>query len=284
MVEPRDPIRSTGRGSDVNTALMILVLSGPGQPPGNPPDTKAEAEEASAVAKKLVGELVIEIEQSGKKVRLEREAEPVLRWTNTLGSRWYGDVYVWTHKGRPEVVASVNSVFRMKRSTEAELVSLSTGQPLLYRNEKLAWEPTDPGVEMKPLSGAPKPGAAPAARLTQLRALAAQFSVVADYGTNKEQKEELRLLGTPISRYPGADQGAVDGALFAFTKGTDPDALLLIEVRQNKDGAEWQFAFARLNGNCTLRATQKDTQVWRVDRIPYQKTLDPKRTYSLLKQ
>src|SRR5689334_6583408 len=117
---------------------MILVLAGsPAQPPAKPAiDTKAEADEAIGFAKKLVDEFSVEIEKSGKKLKLERGPEPVLRWTNHIGRRFYGDVFVWTYKGRPEVVASVNNVFAAKRLLEAEIVSLSTDRPLLSRNGK----------------------------------------------------------------------------------------------------------------------------------------------------
>jgi hypothetical protein len=260
--------------------MVAVLLGAAGQPPKDAPapDTKAEAAEASDAAKKLVGEFVVEIEQSGKKVKLEREAEPVMRWTNHLGRRYYGDVYVWTHKGRPEVIASVNNVFTAKRTTEAEIVSLSPGQPSLS-HAKVAWEPNGPGVEMKPVPGAPKPAATAAARLVQMRALAVQFAVVADYGVDKEMKESLRLLGTPIFRYQSTEQGVEDGGLFAFTKGTDPDALLLIESRPKKDGAEWQYSFARLNGSCALRGSYKDDEVWKVERQSFKVNTDPKKPY-----
>src|SRR5262245_24708966 len=261
---------------------MVLALLGgaPGQQPATPPDTKAEAAEASDLAKKLVADYVVQIETSaGKKVKLKMESEPVLRWTNHLGRRFYGDVYVWTHEGRPEVVASVTTIFTARPSIYTEIQSLSTGRPVLSRDEKVVWEPSDPGVEFKLLPGAPKPGATGGARLIEMRALAAQFSVVADYGIDKEQKEDLRLLSTPIYRYQSAEQGVADGALFAFTKGTDPDAFLMIEARGKKDDVEWQFAFARFNGSCALRAALKDNGVWQVDRLPTKTIADPKHPY-----
>jgi hypothetical protein len=132
---------------------------------------------------------------------------------------------------------------------------------------------------LKPLPGAPKPSATAAARLIQMRTLATGFSVVADYGIDQEQKEDLRLLGTPVYRYQSADQGVVDGGLFAFTKGIDPDAFLMIEARGKKDDAEWQFAFARFNGSCRLRAVLKDNEVWQVDRLPSKTIADPKQPY-----
>jgi hypothetical protein len=71
----------------------------------------------------------------------------------------------------------------------------------------------------------------------------------------------------------------VDGGLFAFTKGTDPDAFLMIETRGKKDDAEWQFAFARFNGNCALRAVLKGNEVWQVDRLPGKTISGPKQPY-----
>jgi hypothetical protein len=272
------PSLHLAEGSAVN-ALALLLLLVPSQPKDPAPDTKAEAEEANALAKKLVGEFVVEFETAGKKVKLDREAEPAMRWTNHLGRRFYGDVFVWTYKGRPEVVASVNNVFGVKRGMEAEIVSVSTGRPLLTHNEKAKWNPDEAGAEFKPLPGAPKPGATPAARLLQMRNLAAQFAVGADYGIDKEMKEDLRLMAAPIFRYQSDAQDVVDGGLFAFTKGTDPDALLLIEARKVKDGVEWQYAFARLNGWCSLRGAHKDNEVWKVERQNYQANTNPKGSY-----
>src|SRR5262245_10085498 len=125
---------------------ILLLLGGPAQPPATPPDTKAEAEEARASAKKLAAEYVVTLDKSSDK-QLRMEPEAVLRWTYLSGRRFYGDVYVWTHEGRPEVVASVNNVFTARRETATELLSLSTGLPLLSHDEKVVWQPAEPGVE-----------------------------------------------------------------------------------------------------------------------------------------
>lgn len=267
----------------MNAQLAILVLLGGShcQPPATPPTTPpvdTKAEEAITGAKKLVGEFVIRLDPSSDK-KLRLEPEPVLRWTNSLERRFYGDVFVWTHEGRPEVLASVNNVFQPgRKARETELLSLSAGRPVLTHNEQVVWEPAEPYVELKPLPGAPKPGENAAARLLQMRALAAQFTVVADYGGKKEDKENLRLLATPIYRYQSPGRGVTDGALFAFTKGTDPEALLMIEARGKKD-VEWQFAFARLNGWCSFSAVLKEKEVWQADRLSGKTIGDPKQPY-----
>lgn len=258
----------------MNASLLFLALIGASaQPPAV--DTKAEAEEADAAAKKLSAEFNVRID----KVMLRMESEPVLRWTNHLGRRYYGNVYVWTCDGRPEVVATVTTIFTEKKTTYAEIQSLSTTQVVLERGPKVVWEPAVAGVSFKPLPGAPKPSAAAGTRLVQMKSLAGQFSVVADYGIDKEQKEELRLLATPVFRYESSNQDVSDGALFAFTKGTDPDAFLMIEARGKKDAVEWQFAFARFNGSCSLRAVHKENEVWKADRLPSKTINDPKQPY-----
>ena len=129
---------------------------------------------------------------------------------------------------------------------------------------------------MKPIPDAPKPGSTAVARLTQMRTLAAQYSVTGMYG---KMKEELRLLPAPIYRYASEKQGVTDGALFAFARGTDPDAFLMIEARKVGDGVEWQHAFVRFCGHCSLRALREDREVWQVDVLPTQVVTDPKQPY-----
>jgi hypothetical protein len=265
----------------VNTLLLSLFLiqAPPGQPPSDSQiDIRAEAKEASSTAKKWASEFVVRLEKGSEK-KLRMEPEPVLRWTNHLGRRFYGDVYIWTHEGRPEAVASVTTIFTAKQQTYTEIQSLSTGRPHLSWDDKAVWEPSEPGVEFKPLPGAPKPAATAAARLLQLRNLAGQFSVVADYGIGKVEKEELRLMAAPIFRYQSTAQGVTDGGLFAFCKGTDPDAFLLIEARGKKDEIEWQFAFARFNGSCVLRALHQEKEIWQAERLSAKTIDDPKQPY-----
>jgi hypothetical protein len=282
MRERSRAIRPPDEDSVVNTTLTVLLLlgHGPSQPPTPPaadkPDNKAEAEEARAVAKKLAGEYVFQLDKaSGTKLRLE--TEPVLRWLLQLDRRFYSDVYVWTHEGRPEVIASITNVYGPRRAMETEIHSLSTGLPLLSHGGKVLWEPERPGVELKPIPGAPKPGPNAVVRLTQMRAVAAQYSVVADYGNTK--KEDMRLLPAPVYRYASEKQGVTDGALFAFVRGTDPEAFLMVEARKGHDGVQWQYAFARFVGHASLRAVHLDREVWKVDALPVKVNLDPKQPY-----
>jgi hypothetical protein len=132
-------------------------------------------------------------------------------------------------------------------------------------------------MQFQPIAGAPKPAAGAGLRLKQMRDLAAEYAVTAEY--TKDQKEELRLLTTPIYRYASPRQGVTDGALFAFARGTDPEVFLMIEARPGADGPEWQFALARFVGHASLRVMRDDREVWQVEKLPTDVNLDPKQPY-----
>lgn len=272
--------------------LLILVLvvanstlaTAPAQTPTDAAaDVEAEAAEARAVAKTTADGYVVHLQDPD--VTLERQAEPVLRWTNQRNRRFYGEIYVWTHQGRPEAVASINRIYVSGPTTEeTEFESLSTGRPRLSIGESVVWKPAVPGVEWKPIPGAGRPAPSAAARLPQMRALAAEFATTGKYGPELKEIEELRLLRTPVFRYASQERGVTDGTLFAFSKGTDPDVLLLIEARGEKEAAEWQFAFARLNGYAEFIAVRQGVEVWHVDRHSHQTNTDPTQPYFLLRK
>ncbi len=58
-------------------------------------------------------------------------------------------------------------------------------------------------------------------------------------------ESELRLLPQPLYRYSDPNAGVTDGALFGYVMGTDPELFAIVEARDEVDGLEWQWAFAR---------------------------------------
>jgi hypothetical protein len=74
---------------------------------------------------------------------------------------------------------------------------------------------------------------------------------------------ELRLLPTPLYRYPSAKTGVVDGALFALmsSAGTDPEVLLVIEAKEANGKMRWEYACGRFS-DWELRVLRKDKEVW----------------------
>jgi hypothetical protein len=197
--------------------------------------------------------------------KLELQRKPVYRWTNpTRSGGQSGEVYVWTYRGRPEVVGSIFShpmADRVRRMICHELQSLSLAVLVVDREASEQWVPQAPGIELKPVAGAPAPAGTAAARLTQLRALAREFS---GRSLSEQGKEwELRLLPQPLYRYESTDPDVIDGALFALVSsaGTDPEIMLLIEGRKTPSGPEWVYAAARFS-DMSLWLNHKGREVW----------------------
>lgn len=65
----------------------------------------------------------------------------------------------------------------------------------------------------------------------------------------KDELYELRLMPHPVHRYQAADAGLVDGALFVFAYGTNPQALLVIELHRDKEAMNWHYGCARVSGD-----------------------------------
>jgi hypothetical protein len=203
--------------------------------------------------------------------RLELKREPIYRWSNpTRVGGQEGDVFVWTYRGRPEVVASIFShprEGRQERRLCHELHSLSESVLVVDRDSPNRWEPQAAGVELKPVPDAPAPADSPVQRGVQIRAMARDFSgrSLSDAG----QAWELRLLPKPLYRYESTDPDVIDGAVFALVSsaGTDPEIILLIEARKTPQVARWTYGAARFS-DMSLWLKHKDHEVWSAIRGP----------------
>jgi hypothetical protein len=189
----------------------------------------------------------------------------VYRWTNpTRVGGQTGDVFVWTYKGRPEVVASIFSHPHepgRQRVMCHELHSLSPEVLTVDRDSPSAWEPKAPGIDPKPVPGAPAPAKTAAARGVQLRAIGREFA--GRSLSDREVSWELRLLPQPLIRYESPELGVTDGALFALVSSavTDPEIILVLEDRQTPEGPRWVFGAARFS-DMNLWLTHKRQEVW----------------------
>ena len=78
-----------------------------------------------------------------------------------------------------------------------------------------------------------------------------------------KKRYDLRLLPTPLYRYPGARTGVVDGALFAIVSeaGTDPEVLLLIEAHEVAGKLQWEYALCRFT-DCEIHVSFKGKEVF----------------------
>lgn len=200
-------------------------------------------------------------EQDGAKLNLR---EPIFSWFND--DDWSGDVFLWTHNKRPAVIGCILSgpADNNQRIIFHEFHLLSD-QPIaaatMQTNRR--WQPKS-GLEVKPIPNAPAPAKTAARRLTQMRELSRQFTA----HMRAESDWELRALTQPLYRYDVEKEKAtvIDGALFTYvwTKGTDPEVILMIEARRTTAGEAWYYAPIRFS-NRPVWLLHDGKEVWRVE-------------------
>ena len=232
-------------------------------------DDAPSAEEQQAAAQRLK-----EMQSLAQACRLSREVDsqqayvlepkPLLRWSNPISGVVDGSMWLWTQAGRP--VATVDLFSANKgMSWTVQCQSLSLEPFTCQQHAEVRWTPTKPGLELKPVPGAAAPAKTAAGRLTQMRALAREFTVEDDFKTRFRGTEftthELRLLAQPLYRYGGDEQPVPDGALFAYVLATACEALLIVEVGEVDGQPAWLYGFA--GQTCyELRAKHKEQVVW----------------------
>ncbi len=230
----------------------------------------AAADPDDALAKKMLPVYVREAEtysiavESAPKQPLELKKEPVFEWSNpTRNGGQQGAIFLWLHDGRPAALACIFSHPHDKlpgRAILHELHALDPEKLIVKRDECNQWAPKA-GLERKEVPDAAAPAATAAARLAQMRRLAQEF------GGHEIDREgvrwELRLLPTPLYRYPEARGGVVDGALFALVSdaGTDPEVLLVIEAKETDGKLRWEYACGRFS-DVELRVKYKEKEVY----------------------
>ena len=203
---------------------------------------------------------------------LELERSPVLRWTNPGTGRVYGDLFLWTDRGRPLVIMSLFKAWQPANGFHVELHSLTSGELEADRGGPPIWKPARPGIALVAVPEAPLPAESSVRRLAQMKAISREFSIVLEDRRVNEAGEEqaLRLLSQPLYRYPSSVPDAVDGGLFTFALGTDPEIFLLLEAKKTGDGAgggpgEWQYGLVRMNDG-VLTVLHKQREVFKAER------------------
>jgi hypothetical protein len=208
------------------------------------------------------------------------EAEPLLRWSNPTAGSVYGEVFLWSHQGRPAAIASIYRWYHPYHDATLEIVSTSNSRVRAEEGSDVLWDPQTPGVRFQPLPDAPEPATTPAGRLVQMRKLARRFSAdLADERSGEEVTRELRLLNQPVHRYASESVGVVDGALFALVEVTDPELWILVEAARDGNRTVWRYALARMNsGGVRAALDGKLVQSWPKVLNPWK---DRKSTYTL---
>ena len=269
-------------------ALISIVALSPvagavaEEPPARPAATAADDEARARLALDLIRKEAAEYRITLGEGRrpLTPEPGPILKTSSPVLGQLHGGIFLWTENGRPEVIAHIYKWFSPHKTFGVAFHSLGHEPLSAERAGKLVWSPDRGGVELKPVPDAPPPADAAAARLRQMRAIAEEFSATHTYPEGPTRT--LRLLTKPLYRYANPQGDVIDGALFAFALGTDPEVFLLLEAHRDKQGRpEWQFGCTR-DTFSVANAYHKGREVWSVPLLPLRpgsKFYDPREPY-----
>jgi hypothetical protein len=246
-----------------------------------PPDAdevrkgKDEAPESQA-RKKQREENLKAMEQRARetKVRLHGEekaagaeliAKPLFHYTDEPRRIIDATLWGWTSGGRLMAICKIENY---ERSAHPEGVwlycfgSLAPGIIDVEWRDAHKWSARKPGVELVAIADGPQPASGRPGRLRQIKDIAQRFRAeIID--NNENSRQEMRLLPRPLYRYDSAAEELLDGAVFGLTtNGTNPDAILVIEVHQPQGAApQWKFGIAGMTAG-GLSVTLDDHEVW----------------------
>lgn len=197
-----------------------------------------------------------------------------LRWDNNSRGSASGLTGIYTLHGRAEAVVCV---YPWQDRLIHDFGSLSRERLSGKLNGDIFWQPQSTGVNYAPVADADPPRENRSARLLQMKQLAQRrFSAqLVGWKGDDSDRQELRLLTRPLYRYEEPRGDVVDGAVFAFVMGVDPEVLLLLEAIRQDEGTRWEYAFARRTSG-ELLGRLDDREVWRAARYP--NNTDPRGT------
>ena len=189
-------------------------------------------------------------------VEAELVPQPVLNWDDIPRGHHYGTLWIWGAKGRPAAIVEMYTVnFAKEIGVWPGNVLHSLALEPLEGKAQFGWDwnPTDPGFVPKLLEDAPAPSKTKKGRELQMRSLARRFSAEQVWGSDRDQ---LRLLTTPVWQYESVDDGVSSGGLFVFTHGgTNPEVVLILEAIGDKEHERWSFGCVRL-GHAEMDVTK----------------------------
>ncbi len=258
--------------------LVALVAGAPsyGQSDENL-STEEKAESVHQWASTIAGQIEVRITNQSQPCELKQGS--LLNWSNPIAGEVFGDCFLWTAEKRPAAFMSVYAFFSPQSNRRVTFQSISE-QPLTatYQDREI-WTPVASGFEWLALANLPQPERSGIVRQRQMKLVAAKFSAEISEVTEPEAMRGLRLLSQPLYRYESAAR--MDGALFGFVDGTDPEVLLWIECF-GEDESKMRVAAIRQNHRRLLVKHESNT-VWEVPQIappfPNPNISDPRGVY-----
>lgn len=263
------------RGSAVYLILVALLglVALASRAPAEPPSEAELRSRWNALYKRRAEALGVSLAESeGQTIRLLEK--PLLTYTNPVrAGRTEGSVFLWTDEGRPVLVAAFWSVDspsdRSLRRLSREWHSLVQEDMSVDLDSARVWQSGEPGMEWHSLSDNAAPAKSRTLRLVQMRKIVAGVQATIDTG-----ESELRLMPQPLYRYPESTPDVLDGAMFAFVMGTDPELFAVVEAVHQKRAAQWRIGFVHFT-NAPVEAHLNGLKIFTVGRCPPMQSTGP---------
>ncbi|MBC7821781.1 MAG: hypothetical protein IAG10_33255, partial [Planctomycetaceae bacterium] len=213
--------------------------------------------------KSIAEKFEVEAALGAKPVAAKLMSNPLLKYNDSTRRNHESTLWLWTEREKPTALMAVEFYPNSPRGPRwlFEIVSLSNSKIGVARGGDWQWQAKQPGVIRKPVPGDLTPAEKPALRLSQARQIRQRFAAHEKEGT--DGRLELRALSTPLYRYADEQTGVIDGAVFAFANGTNPEVLLLLEAQRDAatKQAIWTYGFAQMTG-AEVYASLDDREVW----------------------
>jgi hypothetical protein len=202
--------------------------------------------------------------------------KPVFRHSQPVRGDDIGAVYLWLDASERPAVIGTTFAYTVRgdfRWVAHEMHSLADEPLKADWDGKTIWTPNRPGIAWQPIPKAPQPAKTSAQRMVQMRTLARRFR---GQSTDDEGGDwQLRLLANPVYRYDQQNaRTMLDGGVFLFCQGTDPEIVLLLEARKKDGEFQWQWACAAFS-DYALRAELDGKEAWHSPKYPHLTNKNP---------
>ncbi len=190
--------------------------------------------------------------------------EPIFRYSDPQRQIIDGTMWVWTIDDLPVMTMKLEccSLPEPERRWLFNVGSCSANSIAVKWSFEQEYESKKPGLTFQSLDAGPKLSESKSGRLLQLKQLSRKFSATMLGTTGPDDKSEMRLLPTPLFRYSSKSGRIADGALFGLSAtGTNPDAIVAIQWREEDNAGHWEFACMGTT-NAGLQIRLDDTEVW----------------------
>ena len=216
-----------------------------------------------AQTKKIAEKFQVQSLRNEKKVAGKLGEKPLLKYNDSTRQLNESTLWLWTEQDVPCGLMAIEYYPDLPKGAPwlYEFVSLSDSKVIVTRGSDWNWNAKQAGLQRRPIPKAPAPAAKPAQRLTQAKQLFQRFS--AHESSPVDGRIELRPLANPLYRYSSEAAGLIDGAIFAFVNGTNPEVLLVLEAVQGEQDqpAEWRYSLAQMTGG-EVAADLDAQEVW----------------------